>query len=252
MARTSVSPSQAALFAIVIACLCLQFLESGVYSERPRGTESSQGAPQELQTPDLLGVLDCATRPDQLLAVRPDSYGVDSFRLAYVYPVPPGHDANMLNALRPTHWVALMLYNRDSRFAALFEVGFGGPRSRRTFTLLDGANLENEKGHWVVKNILNGGGSTWPEIARHTDQVTSGPPFTVPRTAVKRTNAVCQFPLSGLTFVAVSVSGDRSNWNFKDGLSEGVRFQSQTGPFKNTDLKRTPASTIFMNTYGPS
>jgi hypothetical protein len=196
--------------------------------------------------------LDCATRPDQLLAVKPESYGKAGFRIRYLYPVMPGREANILNALAPENWVTLVLYHVDERSAALLEVGFEGREAKRTYTLLDGANLEKKNGRWMVRNILNGAGSTWPEIAQHAEQLSQVPLITVARADVKRTGAVCQFPLSGLTFVAASVDGDRSNWKFKDDVSEGIPFQSQSGPFKNNNLKRTPSSTIFMNTYGPS
>jgi hypothetical protein len=206
---------------------------------------------KNLDKADFLGFLDCATRPDQLLAVRPEFYSGESFQARYVYPVVPGREANMLNVLHPANWMAVVLYHRDERHAALFEVGIDGPPSKRTFVLLDGANLEKAREKWVVKNILNGGASTWPEIVDHVDRVSAAPLVSTPRDAVTRTKAACEFPKTGLTFVAVSASGDNSSWKFKDGASEGVPFKTESGPFDNSDLKRGPSRQVYMITYGP-
>lgn len=129
----------------------LGFSAEGLQS-LPRTNEASN-SPRVLQRADLLGLLDCATRTDQRLAVRTESYGEESFRLRYVYPLVVGRKANMLNMLAPDNWVAMVLYHRDGHSAALFEVGFDGPASRRTFALLDGANLEKQGEGWVVKDI---------------------------------------------------------------------------------------------------
>ena len=221
------------------------------FSDPLQGKPPAQHAPQRLGHADLLGLLDCATRPDQALAVRPESYGSDNYRVRYKYPVLPGHEANMLNMMRPANWVTLVMYNRDVRYAALFEVGFDGPPAKRTFFLLDGANLEMEGARWVVKDILNGGASTWPEIVDHVGRVSTEPLVTIRRAAVTRTNAACEFPAPGQTFSAVTVSGDQSNWKFKDGASQGVPLRTPSGPFNNSDLKSVPSRQVYMNTYGP-
>lgn len=232
--------------------LCLLLFIVGALSGRSQNGTPTQGGPQRLDKADLLGLLDCATRPDQLLAVRSEFYDADGLHMRYVYPVVPGHEANMLNSFAEANWVAIVLYHKDERSAALFEVGFDGPPSRRTFTLLDGANLVKKETGWAVKDILNGGVSTWPEIARHVEQASTKSMVTISRADVTRTNAACEFPKRKLEFVAVSPSGDKSNWKFKDGVSEGIRFKSQNGPFNNSDLKRVPYTRVFMNSYGPS
>jgi hypothetical protein len=239
---------------LTLAMVCFYLLISRAYavSDPLQEKPPAQRALQELDKADLRGLLDCATRPDQLLAVLPEFYDADGLHIRYVYPVKPGTEANMLNMTGLANWVTLVLYHRDARSAALLEVGFDGPPSRRTFTLLDGANLEKDGEHWTVKNILNGGVSTWPEIVRHIDQVSAMPLVNVPRAYVTRTRASCEFPKHGLKFVAVSANGDKSNWKFKDGASEGVPFTEQFGPFENTDLKRVPYSRVYMNSYGPS
>ena len=231
--------------------ICLFLFAWSAISGSSQSAASVPSASGKLDRADLMGLLDCATRPDQILAVRPEFYDADGLRVRYMYPVLPGREANMLNTFAGRNWVVLALYHRDAHSAALFEVGFEGPRSKRRFTLLDGANLEKDKGSWVAKNILNGAGSTWPEIVKHVERVSAMPLVTVPRAAVTRTNASCEFPKRGLTFVAVSPSGDRSDWKFKDGVTEGIRFQTQDGPFKNTDLKSIPYVQVYMNSYGP-
>jgi hypothetical protein len=230
---------------------CLLLCGVMAFCEPPQGRSPAQRAPQKLDNGDLLRLLDCATRPDQLLAVKLESYGRDNFRVRYEYPVLPGREANMLNMLRSANWVTLVLYHNNARSAALFEVGFDGPRSKRTFFLLDAANLEREGAHWVVKNILNGGASTWPEIVRHVDHVSMAPIVNIPRSAVVRTNSACEFPAPGQTFAAVSVSADQTNWKFKDGASEGIPLKTHSGPFNNSDPKRVPSPQVYMNTYGP-
>lgn len=130
-------------FATVGLCLLLSALVA--FSGQSQGGASSQIVPETLDKADLLGLLDCATRADQQLAVRPEFYDAGGMRVRYVYPVVPGRQANMLNTFAGANWVALVLYNRDESSAALFEVGFEGARSKRTFTLLDGANLEKQE-----------------------------------------------------------------------------------------------------------
>jgi hypothetical protein len=98
---------------------------------------------------------------------------------------------------------------------------------------------------------LNGGASTWPEIVRHVDRVSTEPLVTLRRAAVTRTNAACEFPVPGQIFSAVSVSEDQSNWKFKDGASEGMPLKTHSGPFNNSDLKSVPSRQVYMNTYGP-
>jgi hypothetical protein len=232
-------------------CLCLLFSGVSALSNSLQEKPSAQRASQELGNTDLLGLLDCATRPDQLLAVRPEFYGNDALRVRYVYPVLPGREANMLNMFRSANWISLVLYHRDSRYAALFEVAFDGPPSKRSYVLLDGANLEMQGGRWVVKNILSGGASTWPEIVNHVDRISTTPLVTIRRPDVTRTKAVCEFPTPGQTFSAVSVSADQTNWKFKDGASEGIPMTTHSGPFNNSDLKRVPSPQVYMNIYGP-
>jgi hypothetical protein len=251
MGRIKQATRKAAYLTSAIVYFCCLLSAVKALSGPPQGKPPAQLAPQKLDNADLLGLLDCATRPDQPLAVRAQFYVSDNYRARYLYPVVPGHEANMLNMLRPANWVTLVLYHRDARSAALFEVGFDGPRSKRTFFLLDGANLEMQRARWAVKDILNGGVSTWPEIVRHVDQVSTAPLVTIRRSAVTRTNAACEFPPPGQTFAAVSVSGDQSNWKFKDGASEGIPLKTHSGPFSNTDLKRVPSPQVYMNTYGP-
>jgi hypothetical protein len=251
MGRIKKAIRKAACLTSAIGYFCFLLSAVKAVSGPPQGKPPAQRASQKLDNADLLGLLDCATRPDQPLAVRAQFYVSDNYRARYLYPVVPGHEANMLNMLSPANWVTLVLYHRDARFAALFEVGFDGPRSKRTFFLLDGANLERERTRWVVKDILNGGASTWPEIVRHVDQVSTAPLATIPRAAVTRTNAACEFPAAGQTFAAVSMSEDQSNWKFKDGASEGIPMKTHSGPFKNLDLKRVPSRQVYMNTYGP-
>ncbi len=240
--------------AMAIACLCVWPVKMSVSSEPPHGAtlpDETSRSGRALGQAALLGLLDCATRADQRLGVRPEGYGSDSFRVRYVYPVVAGRKANMLNMFGPDNWVALVLYHRDGRSAALFEVGFDGSPSKRTFALLDGANLEKRGERWVVKDILNGGGSTWPEIAGHVDRVSSASLVIVRRADVRRTNASCDFPKPGSEFAAISVSGDKSNWKFKDGATEGIPFKSQSGPFANLDTKGVPSRQVYWNTYGP-
>src|SRR6266853_3240915 len=205
MGRIKKATRKAASLTSAIGYFCFLLSAVNAFSGPPQGKPPKHPAPQELDSSDFLGLLDCATRPDQLLTVRPQFYGSDNYRGRYLYPVVPGHEANMLS---PANWVTLVRYHRDARSAALFEVGFDGPRSKRTFFLLDGANLEREGARWVVKDILNGGASTWPEIARHVDQVSTAPLVTIRRSAVTRTNVACEFLAPGQTFAAVSVSGD--------------------------------------------
>jgi len=235
---------QAAGLASVTACFCLLPFVVTVLGEPPQGVTRPPGYA------DLLRALDCATREDQLLAVLPESYAAPSFRVRYLYPVPASTEANLLNMIRDSNRLAMVLYHGDGRSAALFEVGFNGSPSKRTFSLRDGANLEKQGAQWVVKNILNGGASTWPEIVRHSDAASEKPLMVVPRAAVTRTSATCEFPPSGLIFSAVSISGDQSNWKFKDGASEGIPFKTQSGPFHNSDLNRVPSRRVYMNTYG--
>jgi hypothetical protein len=242
----------AASVTMTLACACALSGKAVLLGASPQQNPDNTKTAPTLHTSDLLGILDCATRPDQPLAVKPEFYGVESFALRYLYPVFPGREANALNTFRREHWVALVLFHRDGRSAALFEVGFDGSETNRNFTLLDGANLEEAGGRWELKSILNGGASTWPEIARHVNSLATQRAVQVPRRNVVHTTAVCEFPAHGLEFVAVSRSGDRSDWKFKDGASEGIKFKEQSGPFKNTDLKRTPFDTVFMNSYGPS
>jgi hypothetical protein len=183
--------------------------------------------------------------------VRPESYGGGNFHLRYTYPVLPGKKINMLNMLSPMNWVALVLYHSDPHYAALFEVGFDGPAATRKFFLLDGANLERQGERWAVKNILNGGESTWPDLVEHVDSISTTPVVIVDRAKVTRTNAECQFPPPGQEFTAIAVSSEKSNWAFRDGLTDGIPFKTQSGPFENTDLKSVPSRQVFMNTYGP-
>lgn len=251
MGRIKKAIRKAACLTSAIGYFCFLLSAIKAVSGPPQGKPPAQRSPQELDNADLLGLLDCATRPDQLLAVRPEFYVSDNYRARYVYPVVPGHEADMLNMLSPANWVTLVLYHRDARSAALFEVGFDGLRSKRTFFLLDGANLEREGARWVVKDILNGGASTWPEIVRHVDRISSAPQVTIRRAAVTRTNAVCEFPRPGQIFSAVSVTGDQSNWKFKDGASQGIPLKTHSGPFNNSDLKKVPSPQVYMNTYGP-
>jgi hypothetical protein len=250
MGRTRNASRITASLSVAVAYFCLFLSAVNAFSDPQQGAASAHPAPQKLDHADLLGLLDCATRPDQPLAVRPEFYSSDSFRVRYVYPVVAGREANLLNMLHPAHWVILVLYHRDARYAALLEVGFDGPRSKRTFFLLDGANLEKDRARWVVKDILNGGASTWPEIAGHVERVSAAPLVTVRRAAVRRTNAACEFPTPGRIFSAVSVSADQSNWQFKDGASEGIPLKTHSGPFTNSDLKRVPSRLVYMNTYG--
>jgi len=104
----------------------------------------------------------------------------------------------------------------------------------------------------MVRNILSGGASTWPEIGRQVSELSKLQDTAVSRGEVARTAGTCEFPPQGLEFVAVSPVFDRSPWKFKDGISEGIKFKEMAGPFKNTDLKRVPFETVFMLTYGPS
>jgi hypothetical protein len=143
--------------------------------------------------------------------VRPESYGGGNFHLRYTYPVLPGKKINMLNMLSPMNWVALVLYHSDPHYAALFEVGFDGPAATRKFFLLDGANLERQGERWAVKNILNGGESTWPDLVEHVDSISTTPVVTVDRAKVTRTNVECQFPPPGQEFTAIAVSSEKSN-----------------------------------------
>ena len=106
---------QAAVFAIVTACLCLLPFAMTVLGEPPQGATHPPGYA------DLLRVLDCVTRPDQALAVRPESYASDSFRVRYLYPVPPSTEANLLNMIRDGDRLAMVLYHRDGRSAFLVE-----------------------------------------------------------------------------------------------------------------------------------
>jgi hypothetical protein len=252
MGRINTARALAAELCGFIVCVCFVFFGLKAATSHPQGAASVEAAPKQLDSDDLLGLLDCATRPDQILAVQPDFYDADGLRMRYVYPVLPGRETNMLNSIGPSNRVALLLYHRDNSSAALFEVGIDGPHSTRTFILLDAANVEAIDTKWAVKDILNGGVSTWPEIARHVDQMPERPLVRFSRSVVKRTTASCEFPKRGMLFAAVSSSGDKSNWNFKNGASEGIRFKSQNGPFDNSDLKRVPFARVYMNFYGPS
>lgn len=239
--------------AIVVCALgwfYLLLLAGHARSASPQGTSSEQ-VPQKLDKADLLGFLDCATRPDQLLAVRAESYGDDNFSVRYMYPVLPGREANQLNTMHPANWAAMLLYHRDARYAALFEVAFDGPPSKRAYILLDGANLEKQAGRWVIKDVLNGGASTWPEIASHVDRLSTAPLVAISRVTTKRTKATCEFPTAGMTFSATSITGNQSNWKFRDGVSEGIPLTLHLGPFHNSDLKRVPSAEVYINTYGP-
>jgi hypothetical protein len=170
-------------------------------------------------------------------------YATDSFRVRYIHRVQaPGHEDTRLD---------LALYHRDGRSAALFEVWFDGPASNRTFVLRDGANLEKLGTRWVVKDILNGGAATWLEIARLADTISATSLVAVPRSAVRRTNASCEFPPPGSTYFAVSIRTDQSNWKFKGSASEGIPLTTHSGPFDNSDLKAVPSVEVYMNTYGP-
>src|ERR1700687_3806736 len=191
-----------------IAYFYLLFSAVNAFGDPPQVKPPAQHAPKILANSDLLGLLDCAPPADQLLAVRPEFYVSDGFRARYLYPVRPGRDANLLNMMRPTNWVSLVLYQRDLRYSVLFEVGFDGPPSKRTFVLLDGANLEIRGARWAVKDLLSGGASTWPEIVDHIDRISEAPLVTMRRADVTRTNAACEVPTPGLTFSAVCVSGD--------------------------------------------
>jgi hypothetical protein len=236
---------------MAIVCLYLLFSATNVSSGPPQGALSAYQSAKKLDNSDLLGLLDCATRPNQRLAVRPESYSSDRFSIRYMYPVQAGREANVQNMMHPMNWVAVVLYNRDARYAALFEVGFDGPPSKRSFVLLDGANLDKEGERWVVKDILNGGVSTWPEIVAHVDRISTAPLINIPRASVARTNAACEFPATGQIFSAVSVTADQSNWKFKDGASQGIPLKTHSGPFNNSDLTRVPSRQVYMNTYGP-
>jgi len=97
-----------------------------VSGESRQVTETPRPLPQKLGSADLLELLDCITRADQKLAVRPEFYGDHSFSLRYLYPVVAGRKANMLNMLAPSNWVTLVLYHPDTHHAALFEVGLMG------------------------------------------------------------------------------------------------------------------------------
>jgi hypothetical protein len=251
MGRNEKAIRKAKSYTTAIGCLCLLLSSVNALSDSLQEKTSAQRAPQKLGNADLLGLLDCATRPDQLLAVRPEFYGRDSLRVQYAYPVRPGREINLLNMIRPNNWVSLVLHHRNPRYAALFEVAFDGPPSKRTYVLLDGANLEMQGGRWIVKNILSGGASTWPEIVNHIDRISSAPLVTIRRADVSRPNAACEFPTRGQTFSAVSVSADQSNWKFKDGASEGIPMTTHAGPFSNSDLKKVPSRLVYMNTYGP-
>ena len=105
-----------------MGCFCL--LPCQGYAHRASLQEASPAGhvPQMLDKAELLGILDCATRPDQLLAVRAGSYGGDNLSVRYMYPVLPGREANQLNIMHPANWAAMLLYDRDARYAALFEV----------------------------------------------------------------------------------------------------------------------------------
>jgi hypothetical protein len=251
MGKNEKAIRKAKRFTTAIGCLSLLLLLVNALSDSLQEKISRQPAPQKLGNADLLGLLACATRPDQLLAVRPEFYGSDALRVQYLYPVRPGREINLLNMIRPNNWVSLLLHHRDSRYAALFEVAFDGPLSKRTYILLDGANLEMQSGRWIVKNILSGGASTWPEIVNHIDRISTAPLVTIRRVDITRLNAACEFPTRGQTFSAISVSADQSNWKFKDGASEGIPMTAHAGPFSNSDLKKVPSRLVYMNTYGP-
>jgi hypothetical protein len=241
----------AAGLGVVVVCFCLLLVAGGVRGGQQTGDNRPRSSSQKLQRADLLGVLDCATRPDQLLAVRPESYAGAGYRARYLYPVPPGTEANMLNMIGDTDRLVLVLYHTDGQSAALFEVGINGPQSQRTFSLRDGANLERQGSRWVVKDILNGGVSTWREITRHSERASATPLAVVPRAAVVRANASCEFPPAGLEFMAVTTSGDQFNWKFKDGASAGIPFKKRLGPFNNSDLSTVPSGQVYWNSYGP-
>jgi hypothetical protein len=242
---------KAACFIRSVACFCLLLFVVNASISQSQGTSPAEQAPQKLDKADLLGFLVCATRPDQLLAVRADSYGGDNFSVRYMYPVLPGREANQLNTMHPANWAAMLLYNRDARYAALFEVAFDGPPTKRTYILLDGANLENQGARWVIKGVLNGGASTWPEIVSHVDRLSTVPLVTISSAAPASTKTSCEFPTAGMTFSATSITGSQSNWKFRGGVSEGIRLTSHLGPFHNSDLKRVPSAEVYINTYGP-
>jgi hypothetical protein len=250
MGRIEDSGMKMASFYVATGVFCLIFMVILFVPGPSLGAPPAPEGSKTLSKSNLLALLDCVTRPDQPLAVRAESYGGDEFRVRYVYPVVPGREANLLNMLAPANWAALMLYHRDVRYAALFEVGFDGPSSKQTFVLLDGANLEKEGDGWAVKNILSGGASTWPDLVDHVDRISKQPMVNIRRADVTRTNAACEFPTTGTTFSAVSITGDRSNWKFKDGVSDGIPMKSHSGPFKNSDLKRVPSRQVYMNVYG--
>jgi hypothetical protein len=232
-----VSLLPAAGFVLVGAWVCFLAFTGISLGEPPQGATRPPGYA------DLLRILDCATRPDQPLAVMPEFYANGGFQLRYIRRVePPGHEDASLE---------LALYHRDGSSAALFEVGLDGRASNRTFVLRDGANLEKLGTRWVVQDILNGGAATWREIARLADAISATPLVAVPRSAVRRTNAACEFPPPGDTFFAVSIRDDQSNWKFKGGASEGIPLKTHSGPFDNSDLKAVPSRKVYMNTYGP-
>jgi hypothetical protein len=90
----------------IVATFVLLFLGAvNLLGSLPQSTAPSQSAAHELDRADLLRLLDCATRPDQLLALQPKFYGSDAFHVRYVYPVLPGREANMLDVLAPTNWL---------------------------------------------------------------------------------------------------------------------------------------------------
>lgn len=251
MEKTRNDQNRTAIVASAFGGFCLLLFAVNPLFSQSQGTSPEGHVPQKLDKGDLLGFLDCATRPDQLLAVRVDSYGGDNFSLRYMYPVFPGREANQLNTMHPANWAAMLLYNRDARYAALFEVAFDGPPSKRTYILLDGANLEKHGERWVIKDVLNGGASTWPEILNHVNRISAAPLADIPRASITRTKAACEFPTMSLSFAAISVSADQSNWKFRDGVSNGIPLTSHSGPFHNSDLKRVPSAEVYMNTYAP-
>lgn len=248
--RRAINPAH--VVTVVVVCVLLPSRSVALPRPAPQHEVPDTKHSEPLAKKDLLGILDCATRPDQLLAVKPESYGGESFTLRYLYPVIPGRKSNMLNMFRPEHWAAIALYHPDGHSAALFEVGFDGPGEMRSIKLLDGANLEEQSGHWQIRNILNGGVSTWPEVAHHVNRLSASPTTKVARTEVTRSSATCEFPQRGQEFVTVSPTQDRSPWKFKDGISDGIKFKEQFGPFKNNDLRGMPFDSVFMISYGPS
>lgn len=188
---------------------------------------------------DALRTLGCLAQGSAPIRLNPQDSGATGFSVQYVYETQRFEIGN--GKYESQQDLALLVHGKDGRTAYVFKVWMSVPETPGRIELWNALYLEKPKQQWQIIELWQGGESVYAKQQRSLKAILATPLRTIPRSAVPTPTGPCWVsdPQVGGYGMRLGSSGT---------AFQGVRIQSQSGPYNNS-LGGGAPPTVWLTFY---